>query len=133
MARYYKTSSATPLEYMHKLPIELMSKVLQNEDLQINNIVSTADLYGNSVLQIPHLAQDGELIKSKQDYYKGKTVEITQTILNSGPGTWKKYQGVIRDLGSELEKDLMSGELSKVKGSYETFQNYLKQYEKALE
>lgn len=133
MARYYRTSSANPMDYMYNLPTEMMGTVLQNEDFQINNIVNTADLIGSSVLKVPHLTQDKDLLEERQKYYQDKTDGITKSILESGPGSWKKYQGTIKEMGRELQQDMTTGNLSKIQSSYNTLQEYQKRYEKALE
>lgn len=129
MARYYKTSSANPVDYMYRIPSEMMMRVLQNEDAQINNILNSADLYNNTLLQVPYLSQHADKIKEKQKYYNDKTNEISKAILEGDAGSWRKYQGPIKDIGRELQEDMLTGDLSKIRGNYDKMQKAIKEIE----
>lgn len=125
MGRFYKTSAANPMDYMYRIPAEMMMKVMQGNEMQIQNILNTTDLYKNTVLKIPHLTQHNKFMEEKQKYYNDKTTGISKAILED-PSAWRKYQTSIKDIGRELQEDMLTGDLSKVQGSYNTLQEQLK-------
>jgi hypothetical protein len=125
MGRFYKTSSANPMDYMYRIPAEMMMKVMQGNEMQIQDILNTTDLYDNTILKVPHLTQHNEKMKEKQKYYNDKTTGISKAILED-PVAWRKYQTTIKDIGRELQEDMLTGDLSKIQGSYNTLQEQLK-------
>lgn len=130
--RFYKTDSANPIDYMYRIPGEMMVQVLQSNEAQIDNIVNTADLYNNSVLKIPHLTQHNQEVADKQNYYGQKANEITSAIAKN-PMEWKRYQSSLKDLGRELQTDMTTGDLAKVSQSHSTLKEFQDKYKKALD
>lgn len=132
MGRFYKTSAANPMDYMYRIPAEMMMKVMQGNEMQIQNILNTTDLYNNTLLKVPHLTQDSDYVKEKQKYYNDKTTGISKAVLED-PLSWRKYQAPIKDIGRELQEDMLTGDLSKIQGSYNALQSFQKKYEKDLQ
>ncbi len=122
MARFFRTTNATPIDYMYQLNIPLMEKVLEVNDKYITNTLDTADK-ANTLANFNYLPQDAEEASKVIGNYKQKVKSITDAI-RADPANWKSQQGAITQLTSDLTNDYTSGAISKYTGNYNLRKKY---------
>ena len=117
MGRLYKTSSANTLDYMYKMPQQLMLGALQNTEAQIDNIYQQSDLLNNALTKVKYLTPDEQRVKEISQGYANEVDNITKAITQN-PMEWRKYMPTIKDLGRKMNNDFTTGELGKIQGNY---------------
>lgn len=120
MARFYKTASANPLDYMSRLNIPLMERVLAtNEDYITQNLGQAAKL-GELASTFPFLQPDEQRAKEITEAYSKQVDTITDAI-RSDPANWRKQIDPIRNLSRSLQEDYKVGEISKIADNYSRY------------
>jgi hypothetical protein len=127
MARFFKTSSAAPIDYMYKLPTEFMVNVQQNTESQIDNVYNSLDLIKDTA-NINTLTADSEQAKSIIDTFNQDIDSLTSR-LQKNALDYKKLQPNIRDLSRKLQTEFKNGDLGRIQSNYLAAQNYDKEVE----
>lgn len=122
MGRFYRTSSANPLDYMYRANIPLMERVIGANDQAITQTLDQSDKLAGISGAFPYLQQDAEdANKITQDYTK-QVDDLTDAI-RSDPANWNKQTGNIRDLRRKLETDYKTGKISQIMGNYNKYKS----------
>lgn len=127
MGRFYKTTEGQQLDYMSKLPIDLMLKGLQQSEQGTDEVYNTTDLIGNSLTKVNHLTSDDARVKLIQDEYNKRIEEVTND-LASDPTNYRKKMPLVRALTKDLTNDMTSGELAAIQGNYSRLNEWDKTY-----
>lgn len=123
MGRFYKTSSANPMDYMYKLPEEMMMNVLNNSETQIDNIYQQSDFLNSALAKVKYLTPDKERVEAITKSYGSEIDNIVKT-LGTDVSQWRKYLPAIKDLGRKVDKDFSTGEIGKIQSNYNSYQEY---------
>lgn len=129
MGRYYNTT-ATPqfVEGMYTPPWELINKVLEANQQGYENVLTTTNLFND--IDIQHI--EDPIIKEQaqklKDYYTGRAEDITKAI-QKDPTAWRKANPEIQNLARELDKDVKSGEISRLNQQYQSLASFVKEHE----
>lgn len=111
MSRFYRTSSATPLDYMYQANIPLMQRVIETNDRYIDQNLAGLDKL-DQLSNYDHLIGDEEDAAKISKGYKDKVEELTRAI-QSDPANWRKQLDPIRSLSKDLQTNYESGAISK--------------------
>lgn len=130
MSRFYKTSSAAPVDYMYKLPAEFMVNVLQNTEGQIDNFYNSLDLI-SSAANVNYLTPDADTAKGIIDGYS-KEIDSYTNRLKTNPLESRKLLPNLRDLSKKLQQDLKTGDLGRIQQNFTAFQDYNKQVDEMV-
>lgn len=117
MGRFYKTASATPLDYMDRLNVPLMEKVIDTNDQYIDQSLNQTTQLTNLADTFPYLDVDQDRAKEITDQYNKKIDDITATI-RSDPANWRSQSDSIQDVGKDLLNNYKTGEISKIASNY---------------
>lgn len=120
MARLYKTASANPLDYMYKLNVPLMEKVIEANDSYITDNLTQLSGLDTAATQFPFLKPDEQRAKEISDEYSSKIDKITSAIRND-PANWRSQMEGIRGLSKDLQSSYKTGEISKIAGNYSKY------------
>lgn len=132
MARFYKTASANPLDYMFKLNTPLMERVVKaNDEYITQNLKQTATLE-NLASSFPFLQADEGRAKEISDAYAKKIDEASKAIRDD-PANWRKQLDPIRDITRDLQQDYKVGEISKIAGNYNQYKQVADAIDKEVE
>lgn len=129
MGRYYNTT-ATPqfVEGMYTPPWELINKSLEANQQGYENVLTTTNLFND--IDIQHI--EDPIIKEQaqklKDYYTGRAEDITKAI-QKDPTAWRKANPEIQNLARELDKDVKSGEISRLNQQYQSLASFVKEHE----
>lgn len=123
MGSLYKTSAISPQDYMYQLPADMMLKVLDFNEGQIDNVYNTSDLFNKSLLNIKSLLPDNEDVNRIQKDYGNRIDEITKE-LGKDVTQWRKYRQPLQSLGREIQQDFSTGEIGRIQKNYELYQEY---------
>ena len=128
MGRYYKTATPQSMDFMYKLPENLMFKVAQQASDDITqNQAAVYDLYGK--LQLPAIENDKEEAKALLSGYENKINDIAKT-LQDNPLEFRRKSGEIIGLAREMGKDFSSGKAANISSRYASMGEWEKrQYE----
>lgn len=126
--RYISTSPTFSNDFMFQAPWELAMSALQFNEKQVDTIYDQAQLLGDATANINFLEADRENINTERQAIDSQVSEITSALAND-PTQWKKQMPRIRQLGQSLQNNLRTGNLSKIQSSYNSYQNFLKNYE----
>jgi len=113
MARFYKTASATPLDYMYKLNVPLMERVIKANDTFVNQRLATTEQQRVLGTTFAHDIDDEQDAKRIADQYSTKADDIVKAMLVD-PANWRKQQEPIRALSRDIQTDYKTGEISKI-------------------
>lgn len=111
MGYNYKTTDPTDTDFITGAPTSIMTQALQTASEQDDQQIKSLDLFGNSVANVPHLAQDSDAVKAIQDKYNSQIDDATNQIL-SDPASYQKHMPLIRGIQRDLTTNLDSGELA---------------------
>lgn len=117
MARFYKTASADPLEYMYKLNVPLMADVIKTNDSYITQNLQQTSQLSNLANSFPYLQDDEGRAKEITQQYSKQIDDITDSI-KSDPTNWRKQLDPIRTLSRDLQQNYRTGEISKISENY---------------
>ena len=129
MARFFQTAPTQFVEdFIYQPPWELIQKVTAQKQAQYDNLMAQAKLFEN--LPIQHLQGEDDVynVKELQRYYGEKVNQITDAI-KKDPTSLGKYLPNIEALSKELEADFTTGNISKIQGSYNAYQQWQKDNE----
>jgi len=113
MARFYKTASATPLDYMYKLNVPLMERVIKANDTFVNQRLATTEQQRVLGTTFAHDIDDEQDAKRIADQYSTKADDIVKAMLVD-PANWRKQQEPIRALSRDIQTDYKTDEISKI-------------------
>lgn len=132
MPRFYKTASANPLDYMHKLNTPLMEKVIgANDDFITQNLTQAGQLE-NLATSFPFLQADEGRANEIMSGYSKKIDDITKAIRDD-PANWRKQLDPMRTVSRELQQNYKVGEISKITGNYSQYKKVADSIDKQVE
>ncbi|TXG81112.1 MAG: hypothetical protein E6R13_06880, partial [Spirochaetes bacterium] len=117
MARFYKTASANPLDYMYRINTPLMERVIAANDEYITQNLKQAATLNDLAASFPYLqADEGRAKEITQNY--SKQIDTIADAIREDPANWRKQLGSIRDVTRSLQQDYKVGEISKIASNY---------------
>ena len=130
MGRNFKTTQPQNLDYLYKLPENLMLKATDQASQDITeNQAALYDLYGK--LQLPAIAKDKaeatNLVKGYEDQING----VAQT-LQENPLEFRRKTGDILGLQRQMSKDWTSGKAAAIAGRYSQRADWIKQQDELI-
>lgn len=133
MARFYRTASAAPMDYMYQMNIPLMQQALQANEAGVNMDLQQASAIGDMAGKFNYLTPDSQRAAEISQEYGRQVDEITKAI-QKDPMNWKKQKGAIRDLSRNLANNFQTGEISKISANYAKYKeldDYISKREEA--
>ena len=133
MGRFFQTAPTQFVEdYIYQPPWELIQQAAAKEQQIYDAAVASTKLFDN--LQIDHLQGEDDVynVKEKQRYYAENAANIAKAIQND-PSKARQYMNNIEALSKELQKDMTSGELSKIIGSAQAYKKWQEDNKKRKE
>lgn len=116
MGRYYRTSSANPLDYMYKANAPLMERVVAANDQFIDQNLAGLSQLGE-LANYNHLLGDDEDAQKIIAGYRGQVDELAKAI-QQDPANWRKQADPIRKLTRDLQTNYESGPIAKQMYNY---------------
>lgn len=132
MARFYRTASATPVDYMYRMNVPLMSQVIAANDQYITEQLGQAAQLGSAAQTFPYLTHDANRAKAITDQYTTQVNNIAQAI-RKDPANWRNQLGNIETLRSSLTNNYRTGEISKTSDNYNKIKSTFDYIDKAVE
>lgn len=126
--RYTSTSPTFSNDFMFQAPWELAMNALQFNEKQVDTIYDQAHLLGDTASNINFLEADRANVEAEKEAINSQISEVTNA-LASDPTQWKKQMPRIRQISQSLQNNMRTGNLSKIQGSYNAYQNFVKNYE----
>ena len=129
MARFFQTAPTQFVEdFIYQPPWQLIQQATAKKQQEYDNMLAQAKLFDN--LPIQHLQGEDDVynVKELQRYYGEKANQITDAI-KKDPTSVGKYLPNIEALSRELEVDFTTGNISKIQGSYNAYQQWQKDNE----
>lgn len=117
MARYYRTASANPLDYMYRINAPLMERVIEANDAAITGNLNQLGQLENAAVTFPFLEADQQRAKQISDTYSKKIDDIT-AMIKADPANWRKQVDPMRNLTRDIQRDFRTGEVSKIVENY---------------
>ena len=133
MGRFFQTAPTQFVEdYIYQPPWELIQQAAAQKQKVYDTAIATAKLFDN--LQIDHLQGEDDVynVKEKQRYYAENAANIAKAIQND-PSKARQYMNNIEALSKELQKDMTSGDLSKIIGSAQAYKKWQEDNKKLKE
>ena len=133
MGRFFQTAPTQFVEdYIYQPPWELMQQAAAKEQQIYDAAIASTKLFDN--LQIDHLQGEDDVynVKEKQRYYAENAANIAKAIQND-PSKAQQYLNNIDSLQKELQKDMTSGDLSKIIGSAQNYKKWQEDNKKRKE
>ena len=133
MGRFFQTAPTQFVEdYIYQPPWELMQQAAAKEQQIYDAAIASTKLFDN--LQIDHLQGEDDVynVKEKQRYYAENAANIAKAIQND-PSKARQYMNNIEALSKELQKDMTSGDLSKIIGSAQAYKKWQEDNKKRKE
>lgn len=131
MARFYKTASANPLDYMYRINVPLMEKVIAANDEYITQNLQQAQKLGDIAASFPYLQSDEGRAREIVQGYSKQVDEITDAI-RSDPANWRKQLDPMRNLSRDLQQNYKVGEISKIAGNYGQYKKVADEIDKQV-
>lgn len=117
MARFYRTASATPLDYMYKINVPLMERVIRANDQYITENLDQGLKMEALANSFPYMKDDEIRAQEISQGYSSKIDDIVSSI-REDPANWRRRVPAMRDLSRKLAEDFKVGEISKISGNY---------------
>ena len=133
MGRFFQTAPTQFVEdYIYQPPWELMQQAAAKEQQIYDTAIATAKLFDN--LQIDHLQGEDDVynVKEKQRYYAENAANIAKAIQND-PSKARQYMNNIEALSKELQKDMTTGDISKIQSSAQAYKKWQEDNKKRKE
>jgi hypothetical protein len=131
MGRFYNTSNPDYIDYSYKLPVELMGKVIEKTDKEIDD--------ANLLLsKLPSLlkadALEGVDKTRLSQYIQDKDTQISQMskALIDNPLEARRYKSKIMDLANQITNDTSNGELGYLTKNKKTFDTWFEEQKKRM-
>lgn len=115
MARFYRTSNATPIDYMYRMNTPLMAQVLGANDQYIDQELDQSGKVG--AFTFNYTPEDQDQANKIMNDYHNEADAITAAI-SKDPANWRKQQGNITDLTKRLQNDYINGDIGKYVSNY---------------
>lgn len=131
MGRFFQTAPTQFVEdYIYQPPWELMDKVAAIKQAEYDSVAQKTDLLNNALLQIKHLNGETDVanVKEIQRYYNDQINQITEHARNN-PQDAAALQRNIDKLQKEMLQDFTAGNISKIQGSYNAYEQFKKDNE----
>lgn len=129
MGRFYKTAQPTFIDdFIYQPPWELLQSILSNKQEGYNQTLATTELFKD--LQIKHRDTDEEnqAVSEIKEYYNTEADKLANE-LKKNPENYVKLQSRLKELGRQLNSDYAEGAISRIEGTYNNFQDWLKKHE----
>lgn len=117
MARFYKTQSAAPIEYMYQMNIPLMQQAIAANEAGVNQQIQQAEAVGDLASKFSYLTPDADRARAITQQYDQQVDDLTRAI-QENPMEWRKKKGALRDLSRDLQTNYQVGEINKIAGNY---------------
>lgn len=133
MGRFFQTAPTQFVEdYIYQPPWELIQQAAAKEQQIYDAAVASTKIFDN--LQIDHLQGEDDVynVKEKQRYYAENAANIAKAIQND-PSKARQYMNNIEALSKELQKDMTTGDLSKIIGSAQAYKKWQEDNKKLKE
>ena len=133
MGRSFQTTPTQFIEnYIYQPPWELMQQAAAKEQQIYDAAVASTKIFDN--LQIDHLQGEDDVynVKEKQRYYAENAANIAKAIQND-PSKARQYMNNIEALSKELQKDMTTGDISKIQSSAQAYKKWQEDNKKRKE
>ena len=133
MGRFFQTAPTQFVEdYIYQPPWELIQQAAAQKQKVYDTAIATAKLFDN--LQIDHLQGEDDVynVKEKQRYYAENAANIAKAIQND-PSKARQYMNNIEALSKELQKDMTTGDISKIQSSAQAYKKWQEDNKKRKE
>ena len=133
MGRFFQTAPTQFVEdYIYQPPWELMQQAAAKEQQIYDAAVASTKIFDN--LQIDHLQGEDDVynVKEKQRYYAENAANIAKAIQND-PSKARQYMNNIEALSKELQKDITTGDISKIQSSAQAYKKWQEDNKKRKE
>lgn len=116
MGRFYRTSAATPVDYMYRVNAPLMQAVSEATDKYINQYLANIDKEKMLGTQFEYAPQDTEKAQAVMQKYGEEADSVTEAI-HKDPANWMNQRTALEGLTKDLYKQYTTGEISKYAGN----------------
>ena len=133
MGRFFQTAPTQFVEnYIYQPPWELMQQAAAQKQKIYDAAIASTKLFDN--IPIEHLQGEDDVynVQEKQRYYAENAANIAKAIQND-PARAQQYLNNIDSLQKELQKDMTSGDLSKIIGSAQAYKKWQEDNKKRKE
>ena len=133
MGRFFETAPTQFVEnYIYQPPWELMQQAAAQKQKIYDAAIASTKLFDN--IPIEHLQGEDDVynVQEKQRYYAESAANIAKAIQND-PSKAQQYLNNIDSLQKELQKDMTSGDLSKIIGSAQAYKKWQEDNKKLKE
>ena len=133
MGRFFQTAPTQFVEdYIYQPPWALMQQAAAKEQQIYDAAVASTKIFDN--LQIDHLQGEDDVynVKEKQRYYAENAANIAKAIQND-PSKARQYMNNIEALSKELQKDMTTGDISKIQSSAQAYKKWQEDNKKRKE
>ena len=133
MGRFFQTAPTQFVDnYIYQPPWELMQQAASQKQKIYDAAIASTKLFDN--IPIEHLQGEDDVynVQEKQRYYAENAANIAKAIQND-PARAQQYLNNIDSLQKELQKDMTSGDLSKIIGSAQAYKKWQEDNKKLKE
>ena len=133
MGRFFQTAPTQFIDnYIYQPPWELMQQAASQKQKIYDAAIASTKLFDN--IPIEHLQGEDDVynVQEKQRYYAENAANIAKAIQND-PSKAQQYLNNIDSLQKELQKDMTSGDLSKIIGSAQAYKKWQEDNKKRKE
>ena len=133
MGRFFQTAPTQFVDnYIYQPPWELMQQAASQKQKIYDAAIASTKLFDN--IPIEHLQGEDDVynVQEKQRYYAENAANIAKAIQND-PSKAQQYLNNIDSLQKELQKDMTSGDLSKIIGSAQAYKKWQEDNKKLKE
>lgn len=132
MGQFYKGAEATFIDdAMFKLPYELMGKVIDKKDKEVNDAIDTTVAL-NSLLEAKGLKVDDPRLQEIIGGYTNRIDDMTKSIYQD-VGNAFSYMPQINDLKRQITTDWKTGEVAKIQNNLALYNAWEEEEKKRLE
>ena len=133
MGRFFQTAPTQFVEdYIYQPPWELMQQAATKEQQIYDAAIASTKLFDN--IPIEHLQGEDDVynVQEKQRYYAENAANIAKAIQND-PSKARQYMNNIEALSKELQKDMTTGDISKIQSSAQAYKKWQEDNKKRKE
>ncbi len=123
----YQTTTPTDIDFMYKMPENLMLKAIDTADTNIDKANDQSDLFDKYISDIKALPIDQQILSDKSTNYKNQIDQVRGLIQND-PANYRKYLPKVREISRGLNSD---NDLKSIQSRYTTYNDYTKKYDEA--